>query len=68
METWMWISLWIVQTFVGAVLWRKLVFNKEQDYSVNINLLSFLFSAILIPNIAMLFAFIFGWLNKVERL
>jgi hypothetical protein len=23
METWMWVSLWILQTFIGAVLMRR---------------------------------------------
>ena len=30
METWMWISLWIVQTFVGAVLWRKFMYDEKE--------------------------------------
>ena len=30
METWIWISLWIVQTFVGAVLWRRFMYDKKE--------------------------------------
>lgn len=33
METWIWISLWIVQTISGAVLWRKYMYNKEESVS-----------------------------------
>lgn len=29
METWIWISLWVVQTIVGAVLWRKYFFTED---------------------------------------
>lgn len=31
METWIWISLYIVQTIVGAVLWRKYFFTDDYD-------------------------------------
>ena len=31
METWIWISLWIVQTIVGAVLWRRYFFTDDYD-------------------------------------
>ena len=30
MENWMWISLWIAQTFVGAVLWRKFMYDEKE--------------------------------------
>ena len=30
METWIWISLWIVQTIVGAVLWRRFMYDKKE--------------------------------------
>lgn len=33
METWIWISLWVVQTIVGAVLWRKYMYNKKESVS-----------------------------------
>lgn len=67
METWIWISLYIIQTLVGSVLWRKIVFTKQLSYSININLLSFFFSAILVPNISMIFAYLFDWLNYIEK-
>ena len=31
METWIWISLWVVQTIVGAVLWRKYMYDREES-------------------------------------
>ena len=31
METWIWISLWIVQTLVGAVLWRKCMYDRSES-------------------------------------
>ena len=31
METWIWISLWIVQTIVGAVLWRKYMYARSKS-------------------------------------
>ncbi len=34
METWMWVSLWILQTFIGAVLWRK--YGNTADSTINI--------------------------------
>ena len=30
METWIWISLYVVQTIVGAVLWRKYMYDKKE--------------------------------------
>ena len=34
METWMWVSLWILQTFIGAVMWRK--YGNTADSTINI--------------------------------
>ena len=31
METWIWISLWVVQTILGAVLWRKYMYDREES-------------------------------------
>ena len=31
METWIWISLWIVQTIAGAVLWRKFMYDRSES-------------------------------------
>lgn len=31
MEIWMWISLWIIQTLVGAVLWRKYKYDEQES-------------------------------------
>ena len=31
MENWIWISLYVVQTIVGAVLWRKYFFTDDYD-------------------------------------
>jgi hypothetical protein len=31
METWMWISLWVLQTLVGTVLWRKYPHDKGES-------------------------------------
>lgn len=30
METWIWISLWIVQTIAGTILWRKFMYDKKE--------------------------------------
>ena len=30
METWIWISLWIAQTIVGTILWRKYIYDKKE--------------------------------------
>lgn len=30
METWMWISLYLLQTLLGAVLWRKFIINNDK--------------------------------------
>lgn len=30
METWVWISLWVVQTLVGTVLWRKYMYDEKE--------------------------------------
>ena len=34
METWMWVSLWILQTFIGAVMWRR--YSNITDTTINI--------------------------------
>ena len=39
METWIWISLYVVQTLVGAVLWRKYVLT-EKDTALTALVLS----------------------------
>ena len=31
METWIWISLYVVQTILGAVLWRKFMYDKLES-------------------------------------
>ena len=52
METWIWISLWIVQTLVGAVLWKKFAFGKDTEWAL-------FYSATIFMNIAGLIALIF---------
>ena len=31
MEIWIWISLWVVQTILGAILWRKYMYDREES-------------------------------------
>ena len=52
METWIWISLWVVQTLVGAVLWKKFAFGKDTEWAL-------FYSATIFMNIAGLIALIF---------
>ena len=52
METWIWISLWVVQTIVGAVLWKKFAFNKDTEWAL-------FYSATIFMNIVGLIALIF---------
>jgi len=53
MKTWIWISLYIIQTLVGAVYMRKvLVYNKHNDGFV-----SFILSSLVIINVVFLIAY-----------
>ena len=52
METWIWISLWVVQTLIGAVLWKKFAFGKDTEWAL-------FYSATIFMNIAGLIALIF---------
>lgn len=68
METWIWISLWIVQTIVGAVLWRRLTTNQDAN-ALNCLILS----AFMIANILLLLVpllvfidYLAGVKNKIE--
>jgi len=69
METWIWISLWVVQTIVGAVLWRRLTTSQDAN-ALNCLMLS----ALIIPNILLLLVpllvfidFLAGVKNKTEE-
>ena len=52
METWIWGSLWVVQTLIGAVLWKKFAFGKDTEWAL-------FYSATIFMNIAGLIALIF---------
>lgn len=67
MENWMWVSLYVLQTVVGTIWWKKEVFKNQDSYSVSVYSLSLVFSALLIPNLSMLFAYLCDWLNELER-
>ena len=55
-----WISLYIIQTLVGAVLWRKYA-PKEGCWRLDSGLLALTPSCLVIPNIIGLFIML-GWL------
>ena len=54
METWIWISLYILQTLVGAVLWRKFMYSEKDSVSEVLFL-----NALLITNIFMVMFLLF---------
>ena len=54
METWMWISLWIVQTIVGAVLWRKYMYDAKETITEVL-----LQNALVIQNVVFIFIILF---------
>lgn len=69
METWIWISLWVIQTLIGAVLWRRLTTSQDAN-ALNCLILS----ALIIPNILLLLVpllvfidFLAGVKNKIEE-
>lgn len=57
----MWISLYTVQTLVGAVLWRKYT---KGNKDIN-GFICFLFGAIMIPNIILLIAGVYHLVNNL---
>lgn len=66
METWTLISLWVVQTLVGAVLWRKFLNgNEDNNTSNNDGLICFTISAFVLPNIIFLLVFISHLISKL---
>ena len=73
METWMWISLWIVQTFVGAVLWRKYFFTDDYNdgncESHELGFKSFvfgMFSIAIVPCFIIVYLFMYGYVYLGE--
>ena len=64
METWMWISLYIVQTLVGAVLWRKYA-PKEGTWRVDSGLLGIVPSCLILPNIYMATIYFLKFLDNI---
>ena len=63
----MWITLYIVQTILGTIWWKREVFKNQDSYSVSIYSLSLVFSAFLIPNLSMIFAYFCNFLNSLEN-
>lgn len=62
METWIWIGLWVVQTIVGAVLWRKYMYDEKETITEVL-----LQNALVAPNIIFIVAIFFksvGYLYK----
>ena len=62
METCMWISLWVVQTLVGAVLWRRYMYDEKETITEVL-----LLNALVISNIVFIFVILFksvGFLYK----
>ena len=54
METWIWISLWIVQTLVGTVLWRKYMYDAKETITEVL-----LQNALVIQNVVFIFIILF---------
>lgn len=69
METWTLISLYIVQTLIGAVLWRRFLNNNEDNNNSNNNnndgFTCLLISAFVLPNIIFLLVFISHLISKL---
>ncbi len=63
MENWIWISLYIVQTFVGAVLWRKCA-PKEGTWRIDSGLLGIVPSCLILPNVYMIIVYFFKFLDN----
>ena len=59
METWIWISLYVVQTIVGAVLWRKYA-PKEGFYRIENGLWALFAGSLVISNLVGLLIML-GW-------
>lgn len=61
METWTLISLWIIQTLVGAVLWRRfLEDNKDND-----GFTCFIISAFILPNFLILIVYLASLISTI---
>ena len=70
METWTLISLWVVQTLVRAVLWRRFFENNNENNNNSNNnnndgLICFTISAFVLPNIIFLLVFISHLISKL---
>jgi hypothetical protein len=63
MENWMWISLYVVQTIVGAVLWRKYA-PKEGTWRIDSGLLGIVPSCLILPNVYMIIVYFFKFLDN----
>ena len=73
METWMWISLWIVQTILGAVLWRKYFFTDDYNdgdcESHELGFKSFvfgMFSIAIVPCFIVVYLYMYGYVSLGE--
>ena len=62
MENWIWISLYVIQTLVGAVLWRKYV--TSGIWRVDSGLLALVPSGLIIPNVIALIILFLRWLDR----
>lgn len=60
METWMWISLYVLQTLIFSILFRKYVFNKDTLWvdKYNNSFVSFLFGASSIISVPLFLLFL----------
>ena len=63
MENWIWISLYVVQTLVGAVLWRKHA-PKEGTWRIDSGLLGIVPSCLILPNVYMIIVYFFKFLDN----
>ena len=59
----MWISLWVVQTIVGAVLWRKYA-PKEGKWRIDSGLLGIVPSCLILPNVYMIIVYFLKFLDS----
>lgn len=59
MENWMWISLWVVQTIVGAVFYRK-YFNSKGHVGESPEACLFMSAVVIVNCISLVFLLFYG--------
>lgn len=69
METWIWISLWVVQTIVGAIFYRK-YFNVKGNVGESTEDCIIMSAVVIVNCISLVFLIFYGieYLFKQKRL